>query len=53
MLNEVEHPGRAREVDIASKRTCGGDPGAPGFASAQDGNHHVTSDRELIFVTGH
>jgi len=47
MLNEVKHPGRAREVSIASEETYGGHPGAPGFASAQDDNHHMTSDIAL------
>jgi len=44
MLNEVKHLGREREVSIAPEGTYDGHPGAPGFASAQDDNHHMTSD---------
>ena len=44
MLNEVKHLGCEREGGIAAEGRCGGHPGAPGFAVAQDDDHHVTSD---------
>jgi len=40
MLNEVKHPGKEREVGIASEGTCGGQI----LRSAQDDNHLMTSD---------
>ena len=43
MLNEVKHLGREREVSIASKETYDGQI----LRSAQDDNHHMTSDEAL------
>ena len=47
MLNEVKHLGKEGEVSIATEGMCDGHPGAPGFAAAQDANHHMTNDGAL------